>query len=77
MVCQESVEEEEEEDNASDKFWSEKLKELSINLRLAEKKINIPGRLLVLQDKKKWILTAPWSDWIFFFNIHVICAHTY
>lgn len=74
MLCQE--EEEEEEDNASDKFWSEKLKELSINLRLAEKKINIPGRLLVLQDKKK-ILTAPWSDWIFFFNIHVICAHTY
>lgn len=72
MLCQESEEEEEEEkDNASDKFWSEKLKELSINL------INIPGRLLVLQDKKKWILAAPWSDWIFFFNIHVICAHTY
>lgn len=69
MLCQESEEEEEEEedekDNASDKFWSEKLKELSINLRLAEKK-NIPGRLLVLQDKKKWILAAPWSDWIFF-----------
>lgn len=48
MLCQE--EEEEEEDNASDKFWSEKLKEPQVSW----KKINIPGRLLVLQDKKKY-----------------------